>query len=196
MTVIKRKLNGTIEILEDAFVTVEVGDSVFSEATQAAAVDVIPAWSQGNVYSADDVVSYDGKLWRVLQAHTSQADWLPTVAVSLFTETWASGVITDWTQPLGAHDAYPQGFEVWHDDRIWVSNINANVWEPNTAANTWTLRADQEPIVPETDEWAVGVAYAVNDEVTYQGVTYKCRQAHISQVGWHPPVVPALWLAV
>lgn len=45
-------------------------------------------------------------------------------------------------------------------------------------------------------EWEVGVLYAVNDEVTYQGNTYFCLQAHTSQVGWQPPNVPALWALV
>jgi hypothetical protein len=47
-----------------------------------------------------------------------------------------------------------------------------------------------------TAEWAIGVAYAIDDEVTYQGTTYRCRQAHTSQAGWNPPAVPALWLAL
>src|SRR5690349_11855314 len=47
--------------------------------------------------------------------------------------------------------------------------------------------------------WAVGVAYHVGDEVTYQDAThpnhlYKCQQAHTSQSDWIPPVVPALWI--
>src|SRR5688572_4110481 len=41
--------------------------------------------------------------------------------------------------------------------------------------------------------WASGVSYAVNALVTYGGSTYKCLQAHTSQVGWEPPNVPALW---
>jgi chitinase len=41
--------------------------------------------------------------------------------------------------------------------------------------------------------WAPGVAYAVGDTVTYNGVVYKCIQAHTSQTGWEPPNVPALW---
>ena len=41
--------------------------------------------------------------------------------------------------------------------------------------------------------WAPNTAYAVNDLVTYSGSTYKCLQAHTSQVGWEPPNVPALW---
>jgi hypothetical protein len=42
-------------------------------------------------------------------------------------------------------------------------------------------------------EWAPGVFYSVGTNVTYQGPTYRCLQAHTSQVGWEPPNVPALW---
>ena len=37
------------------------------------------------------------------------------------------------------------------------------------------------------------VSYAVNDNVTYDGKTYKAIQAHTSLPGWEPPNVPALW---
>jgi beta-glucanase (GH16 family) len=42
--------------------------------------------------------------------------------------------------------------------------------------------------------WAPGVAYAVGQVVTYNGVRYTCRQSHTSIVSWEPPNVPALWL--
>ncbi len=47
--------------------------------------------------------------------------------------------------------------------------------------------------------WAVGVAYSVGQQVTYQDANnpehlYKCQQAHTSEVGWQPPAVPALWI--
>jgi len=44
--------------------------------------------------------------------------------------------------------------------------------------------------------WAPYVSYAVGDMVTYNGVVYRCIQAHTSLVGWEPPNVPALWQAV
>src|SRR3954447_21020118 len=37
------------------------------------------------------------------------------------------------------------------------------------------------------------VHYNVGDQVTYQGNTYKCLQAHTSQPGWDPVSAPALW---
>lgn len=48
-------------------------------------------------------------------------------------------------------------------------------------------------VVATTSEWTAGVAYKVNDIVTYQTKTYKCLQAHTSQAGWYPSAVPALW---
>ncbi len=41
-----------------------------------------------------------------------------------------------------------------------------------------------------------GHGYTVSALVTYGGHTYRCLQAHTSQVGWEPPNVPALWQLV
>jgi hypothetical protein len=42
-------------------------------------------------------------------------------------------------------------------------------------------------------EWAPGVSYVVGALATFNGITFRCRQAHTSQAGWEPPKVPALW---
>lgn len=44
--------------------------------------------------------------------------------------------------------------------------------------------------------WAVDVAYPVGLRVRYADKLYRCEQAHTSQAGWEPPVVPALWTEV
>jgi chitinase len=41
--------------------------------------------------------------------------------------------------------------------------------------------------------WVANHAYHVGDVVTYNGVSYRCLQAHTSLTGWEPPNVPALW---
>ena len=35
-----------------------------------------------------------------------------------------------WKQPTGGHDAYKKGDKVTHKGKTWVSNVDANVWEP------------------------------------------------------------------
>ncbi len=45
----------------------------------------------------------------------------------------------------------------------------------------------------EATAWAAGISYKADDEVTYSGNTYICRQNHTSLQGWEPTNVPALW---
>lgn len=99
--------------------------------------DLYPAWETEKAYTVGQIVKYgtnqDGEtqLWKVAQAHTSQADWTPDKAPSLFSKVGfdPSGVPI-WTQPLGEHDAYQTGDEVMHKDQKWRSTCDGNVWEP------------------------------------------------------------------
>lgn len=50
------------------------------------AIELYPAWAAGQAYPSDYKVQYGGKLWRCVQAHTSQAGWEPENASSLWTE--------------------------------------------------------------------------------------------------------------
>jgi chitin-binding protein len=44
-------------------------------------------------------------------------------------------------------------------------------------------------------EWAAGATYRTGDEVTYQGVRYRCRQGHTTIRSWEPSIYTlALWL--
>lgn len=44
--------------------------------------------------------------------------------------------------------------------------------------------------------WQANTTYAVGDEVTYEGSTYRCIQSHTSLSNWQPSNVPALWQLV
>ena len=52
-------------------------------------LELYPQWQSGKAYAVGDRVQYDGKLWKVLQGHTSQEIWKPDVAASLFTQVQA-----------------------------------------------------------------------------------------------------------
>lgn len=43
-----------------------------------------PEWAPGNAYTVGYKVQRNGKLWRVVQAHTSQVGWEPEAAASLW----------------------------------------------------------------------------------------------------------------
>jgi chitodextrinase len=82
-------------------------------------------------YTTGDRFTYEGKLYKVLQDHTSQTDWLPTTAVSLYVEVTPPDTIAAWKQPLGAQDAYQLGDKVTHNGKTWESTVVDNVWEPS-----------------------------------------------------------------
>ena len=99
-------------------------------------VTLFPEWAVGVTYVVDERVGYNEKLYRVVQAHTSQANWTPDVTPALFTEVAQPGEIPVWKQPTGAQDAYMKDDKVWYpekDTTIYISLIDNNVWAPTTA---------------------------------------------------------------
>ena len=46
--------------------------------------DFYPEWAESTAYTVGYKVQYNGKLWRVVQAHTSQTGWEPENAPSLW----------------------------------------------------------------------------------------------------------------
>lgn len=90
-------------------------------------------WEADKEYTAGTRLYHDGVLYRVLTDHTSQADWEPKNAVSLYAEVLIPDpdVIPEWVQP-DSTNPYMKGDKVRHNDKIWVSTVDNNVWEPGT----------------------------------------------------------------
>lgn len=111
-------------------------DAVLSEPAFADALDALekldeyPQWQPDTVYGSGDIRQHDGRLWRIVQPHTSQAGWEPPNVPALWMTAHRSGVIPEWQQPSGAHDAYPAGYQVVHNGQVWESTVDNNVWEP------------------------------------------------------------------
>lgn len=64
-------------ILEKAMQSIDGNDAL-------TAISLYPAWVSGADYAQDYKVQRGGKLWRCIQAHTSQTGWEPENAVSLW----------------------------------------------------------------------------------------------------------------
>lgn len=96
------------------------------------AVELFPSWNGNNVnYAVGDRVKYYGELYKCINIHTSQPDWTPSAAVSLWVRTDDPAIeYPEWRQPQGGHDAYSIGDKVLHNDKKWVSTADDNVWEP------------------------------------------------------------------
>lgn len=94
---------------------------------------LFPNWKTGTAYALNDRVQYGEKLYKCVQAHTSQADWTPDATPALWTEVAKPGEIPVWRQPTGAQDAYMSGDKVHYPtkaDPVYISTVDNNVWEP------------------------------------------------------------------
>ncbi len=106
-------------------------------------IELFPAWAVGADYAVDQRIRYGDKLYRCVQAHTSQEGWEPDKTPALWTEVAKPGEIPVWKQPTGAQDAYNKGDKVWYpekDTTVYVSIADNNVWEPTTPG-LWELEA-------------------------------------------------------
>lgn len=128
----------------------EAGSITFVTMAEAGAIDATTAaehaelfspWAYPVSYKVGNIRRYGGALYKCVQDHTSQADWTPDTAASLWSATsdpaeeWPA-----WSQPIGAHDAYSAGAKVSHNGKHWTSDQDGNVWEPG--AFGWTEAAE------------------------------------------------------
>lgn len=120
----------------------EVADIVFvklaeegtlDEVTATEHLEVFAQWEPNIAYGVGNLRAYQDKLYKCLQAHTSQENWTPDSVPALWKEVgnpmdeWPQ-----WSQPIGAADAYMKGDKVSYEDKHWISDIDNNVWAPAT----------------------------------------------------------------
>ena len=100
------------------------------------AVELFPQWVTGHAYVVDERLQYKNVLYRVVQAHTSQADWTPDITPALFVvvslDEWP-----EFVQPTGAHDAYKKGDKVTFEGKHYISLIDGNVYSPAAYPAGW-----------------------------------------------------------
>lgn len=101
---------------------------------------IYPQWDGNEIaYTAGFKVLSNNILYKCLQAHTSQADWTPEAATSLWTKVLIvdKTTIPEWEQP-DSTNGYAAGDKVTHNGATYESLVDNNVWEPG-ATGTETL---------------------------------------------------------
>lgn len=116
-----RQLRAVIESLAETL----------DDESAAESIELFPVWATDTAYAVGDRRRYGGVLYKCLQAHTSQETWNPGDAPSLWAKVLIPdpGEIPEWEQP-GSTNPYMMGDKVRHNEKIWISVIDNNVWEP------------------------------------------------------------------
>lgn len=109
--------------------SIEQAASMQSDEQALENIDLYPSWKPGIDVKVDKRYRYEDILYKCVQAHKTQAGWEPDKTPALWTKV-SLDEWPEWKQPAGAQDAYAKGDKVSHNDKHWISNVDANVWEP------------------------------------------------------------------
>jgi len=185
-------------------------NEIIAEMTDEEAIErpiLFPNWKAGVEYTVNTRVRYGGRIFKVLQAHTSQEDWTPSRAPSLFAEVLTSetGEPQEWVQPSSTNP-YLTGDKVIYNGLIYQSLIDNNVWSPTEYPDGWQLLSEPEPTpeeptepdeptitVPEWQQPDATNAYHIGDRVMFNGNIY---ESTIDNNVWSPDTYPAGWTLI
>ena len=112
----------------------------FTDEQAVANKELYSNWNGNGIsLTVNTIVYYEGVLYRVIQPHTTQPDWTPDKAVSLFAKVLAGGEIEVWEQP-DSTNGYMIGDKVYFptkNDDIYESLIDNNIWSPAAYPAGW-----------------------------------------------------------
>ena len=133
-----------LQALEQLRKAIQMFAATLTEEQAMEVAYVYGSWVIGKSYTVGDYLIYgensvgDPQLYKVVQAHTSQADWTPDTTPSLYD---AIGLDDSgypiWSQPTGAHDAYNKGDIVDYNGSLYESLIDGNTFSPDSYPAGW-----------------------------------------------------------
>jgi len=91
---------------------------------------MVPEWETGTAYAVDDLAFHQGRVWKCIQAHTSQADWQPVDVPALWTgqRPDTGGGPIPWEPALA----------LTTDDQVTYQGVTYNVIQAHTTQAGWT----------------------------------------------------------
>lgn len=99
-----------------------------------------PEFQIGIIYKVGERIIYKDKFYKVISEHTSQADWTPDVAVSLFVEISDPSIeYPEFKQPISTETAYMKGDKITFNGAKYISLVDYNVYSPTDYPNNWKL---------------------------------------------------------
>ena len=101
---------------------------------------LFPAFEIDKSYKAGERIIYEDKFYKVIMAHTSQADWTPDVAVSLFAEIPNPSVeYPEFKKPINAETVYNTGDKISFEGNKYISIMDNNAYSPVEYPQGWEL---------------------------------------------------------
>jgi hypothetical protein len=135
-----------IEQAEAIREAMDVAGATLTDELALECVRLYRPWEVGKDYKTGDFFTFgengvgDPQLYKVVQNHTSQADWTPDATPALYDAIGLDDAgYPIWSQPTGAHDAYNTGDIVNYNGTLHQSTIDGNIWAPDAYPAGWVV---------------------------------------------------------
>ena len=131
------KQNAEVNLLAIGFVA-----ETFTDEQALKVPTLYEHWNGESVsYKTGKRIRYNDVLYKVLQDHTSQSDWAPDAATSLYAKLLIENhnTIVEWIQP-DSTNGYMIGDKVIFDGITYESQVDNNIWKPDEVGeNIWKV---------------------------------------------------------
>ena len=100
---------------------------------------LFPQWKVGTHYKMNTRIRFKENIYKILQEHTSQEDWMPDIAVSLYAPLLIdeeTNEILEWVQP-DSTNPYMIGDRIIFEEKVYESLIDNNTWSPADYPAGW-----------------------------------------------------------
>jgi hypothetical protein len=133
-----------VNVVEQALKIRRDMNTVSATLTDTEGIDLIGLFEPWTLksYAVGDRFRYENKLYKVIQAHTSQEGWKPNELPALYLNLMPDNVIPEWKQPIGVHDAYSIGDKVIFEGKVYKSLTDSNTWSPIDYPQGWQVVGD------------------------------------------------------
>ena len=135
------------DIVEQAKAIRKSINTVTANLTDEQAVEVMELympWTVGEAVAVGDMRRDESKLYRCIQAHTTQAEWKPALVPALWVEIAPVGEYREIKDNMLATEAFALGEIGWYRNKtdLYKSLIDANVYTPETYPQGWEVYAE------------------------------------------------------
>jgi len=103
-------------------------------------IDLYDNYQVDKLYKVDDIFKYEGKLYKVIQEHTSQANWIPSELPALYRPLMPDNVVAEWDfdRDLAANPIQPGERVIWTDGKVYESiHPTPHAWSPADYPPAW-----------------------------------------------------------
>lgn len=179
------------------------GVSIVPSVSPWASTDFPPLPAEGEPVEMGTIYADGDDLWMARQSHP-RTHHDPADVLALFARYCTADQRDEW---ISAEKVEVGDVRRYDGQLYWCKQGHTTEFEPPIVPALWRLIEPEEPEEleepiepdeptepdPDFPQWEPGISVEVGEVYEYEGDLYRVRQTHGTEIGWEPPVVPALW---